>query len=182
MELYEKLKNGKANETITGKGSFSKTVFANFVNAHANDKEAKIPFLGKDGKAAGININELLLADAKKTITNAKYPQKSELGVLDKSELATDGLAEAIPAIVTEWLRTGKKFPLLPQKEFAGTLYLVKVPARTKVVTVRNFQTREKTGTSTITTKDSIQVRAKSPVPAHLVTKVKRDLNGKVID
>ena len=47
-----------------------------------------------------VNVSELIRNDLKKTIDNAKYPQKSEAGVLDSTEIVTKGLSEAIPYIV----------------------------------------------------------------------------------
>jgi ABC-type antimicrobial peptide transport system permease subunit len=173
---------GNVDKTLTGKGAFSSPAFSSFVNALANDKGFKVKSFDKStGKEKETNISELMVADAKKTIENAKFPQKSEIGVLNTTEIATNGLAQAIPSIVTEWLRTGKKFPLVDQKDFGGSINLMPVVAKIKTMDVRDMKTQEKVGTVTVTTKDSVQVRAKSPVPAHLQTKVRKDLNGNVI-
>jgi hypothetical protein len=173
---------GNVSKTLTGKGAFSSPAFSSFVNALANDKDFKVKSFDKaSGKEIETNISELLVADAKKTVENAKYPQKSEIGVLNTAEIATNGLAKVIPAMVTEWLRTGKKFPLVDQKDFSGSINLMPVKGKTKTIDVRDMKTQAKIGTVDVTTKDSVQVRVKSPVPAHLQTKVRKDNNGKVV-
>lgn len=183
MDVLTQIKGeGNAAKTLTGKGAFSSPAFSSFVNALANDKEFKFKSFDKaTGKEKETNISELLVADAKKTIENAKFPQKSEVGVLNTTEIATNGLAQVIPAIVTEWLRTGKKFPLVDQKDFNGSINLMPVKGKTKTITVRDMKTWVPVGTVDVTTKDSVQVRAKSSVPAHLQTKVRKDMNGKVV-
>jgi hypothetical protein len=183
MEVLTQIKGeNNATTTLTGKGAFSSQTFGSFVNALANDKEFMVKSYDKaQGKEVEKNISELFVADAKKTLDNAKYPQKSEAAVLNTSEIATSGLAQAIPAIVTEWLRTGKKLPLADQKDFGGSVYLMPVKGKTKTITVRDIKSKEVVGTAEITTQDSVQVRVKSPVPSHLQTKVRRDQSGKVI-
>lgn len=181
-ETIGKIKGDNLNEVMTGKGAFSKTGFADTVNALVNDSTFKIPTFGKDGNKNGeVSVSELIRNDLKKTFANAKYPQKSEAGVIDTTEICTAGLAEAIPYIVMEQMKCGKKFDLPAQTNVAGSIYLAKVPAKEKVVNVRDPKTQANLGTCVITSKDSVQIRAKSPVPAHLQTKVRKDPNGKVI-
>jgi len=173
---------GKLNDVMTGKGAFSKAGFADTVNALANDTTFKIKTFGKDGKVSGeVSISELIRNDMKKTLANAKYPQKSEAAVLDTSDICTAGLSEAIPYIVMEQLKCGKKFDLPAQANVTGSIYLTDVPGKVKTVQVRDPKTQENLGTATITYKDSVQVRAKSPVPKHLQTKVRKDKNGNIV-
>lgn len=172
----------KIHDVITGKGAFSKTGFADTVSALANDTTFGVKTYGKDGKQTGtVNISELIRADLKKTVAKAGFPQKSEAGVLDSCEIVTTGLAEAIPQIVMEQLKQGKKFDLPAAPGVSGSIYLAKVPAKQKVVSVRDPKTQANLGTAEITTKESVQIRAKSPVPDYLQTKVRKDANGKVI-
>lgn len=184
MDVLKQIKGeGNENKTLTGKGAFSSQSFSTFVNSLANDKDFMVKSYDKSsGKEVERNVSELLVADAKKTLDNAKYPQKSEAAVLNTSELATSGLAQAIPSMVGEWLRTGKKLPLPDQKDFNGSIYLMPVKGKKKTITVRDIKTKEVLGTAEITTQDSVQVRVKSPVPAHLQTKVRKDINGKIIN
>ena len=173
----------KINDILTGKGSFSKQGFGDTVSALANDSTFKVTTYGKDGKPNGsVNISELIRNDLKATLDKAKYPQKSEAAVLDSAEIVTKGLAEAIPYIVMEQIKQGKKFDLPTQPNVGGSIYLANVPAKTKTSEVRDPKSQQKLGTVTITTKDSIQIRAKSPVPEScIVSKVRKDVNGKVI-
>ena len=180
-EVFSKIKGeGNVEKTLTGKGAFSKGNFGDLVGALGNDTTFQVKSF-KDGKDQSVNLSELLRSDLKKSIANAKYPQKSEIGVVDSSELCTTGLSEAIPYIVAEQIRSGRKFSLPSQKDMVGDIFLAKVPSKTKVVKVRDIKTREDCGTATITTKDYIQVRAKSPAPKHLTTKIRHDKFGKVI-
>ena len=172
----------KLHDVITGKGAFSKTGFQDTVSALVNDTTFGVKTYGKDGKETGtVNISELIRADLKKTVAKAGYPQKSEAGVLDTCEIVTTGLAEAIPQIVMEQLKQGKKFDLPAAPGVAGSIYLAKVPAKEKIVQVRDPKTQENLGTAEIKCQDSVQIRAKSPVPAYLQTKVRKDASGKVI-
>ena len=181
-DVLGKIKGGdQVTATLTGKGSFSKQGFGDLTSALANDTGFKVKTIDKTGQTVETNISELIRADIKKTIANAKYPQKSEAGVLDTCEISTAGLAEAIPLIVNEQLRCGKKFDLPAQKDMGGSVYLAPNPGKTKTVQVRDIKTKEELGTTTITTKDSVQVRVKSPVPKHLVTKVRKDKAGNVV-
>ena len=182
-ETLGKIKGeGKLDDVLTGKGAFSKTGFADTVNALVNDTTFKVKTFGKDGKQSGeVSISELIRNDIKKTLANAKYPQKTESGVLDTSDICTAGLAEAIPYIVMEQMKCGKKFELPTQNNVLGSIYLASVPGKTKVSQVRDPKTQQNLGTSTTTTKDFVQIRAKSPAPAHLQTKVRKDPNGNVI-
>ena len=113
-EVFTKSKGeGKVNDTLTGKGSFSKQGFGDVVNAMINDTTFKVKTYGKDGKVSNeFNISELIRNDIKKTMEKAKYPQKSEAAVFDTCEIITNGLAEAIPYIVEEHIKQGKKFDL----------------------------------------------------------------------
>lgn len=181
-EILGKAKGEKnVTATLTGKGSFSKQGFGELTSALVNDTTFKVKSLAKDGSVVETSISELLRKDLKKTLENAKYPQKSEAGVLDTCEISTSGLAEAIPYIVNEQLRCGKKFDMPTQKDMVGSIYLAANPGKTKEVKVRDMKTGQEVGTTTITTKDSVQIRAKSPVPKHLQTKVRKDLKGNVI-
>lgn len=173
---------GKLDDVLTGKGAFSKAGFSDTVNALVNDTTFKIKTFGKDGQQNGeVNISDLIRNDIKKTLANAKYPQKSESAVLDTVDICTSGLAEAIPYIVMEQMKCGKKFDLPQQFNVGGSIYLASVPGKTKVSQVRDPKTQQNLGTSTTTTQDHVQIRAKSPAPAHLQTKVRKDPNGKVI-
>lgn len=183
-DVLEKLKGpGKANETLTGKGSFSQSGFGDMVNAYANDTTATVSSVAKDGiTEVKLNISSLIREDFKKSAANAKFPQKSEVGVYDTSEISTAGIAKSIPHLVLEYMRAGKKFEFPAQKDLNGSSFLAKVPAKTKTVTVRDFKTKEVVGTTTITSKDSVQIRTKSPVPKPLQTKVRRDNDGKIVE
>lgn len=181
-DALTKLKGaGNTGKILTGKGSFSRDGFKTLTSALANDTKHKVTTVGKDGKPVAINLSELIRADIKKTIKNAGYPQPSEAAVLDTCEIAASGLAEAIPHIVSAQIQCGKKFTIPATDKFGGDIYLADVKGKTKVVPVRDFKTKEDMGTTTITTKDSIQIRAKSPVPKHLTQKVRKDRSGKVI-
>lgn len=172
----------KVSEIIAGKGAFSKGGFGDLVNALANDNSYKIKTYGKDGKVAGeVSIADLIREDLKKTIEKAKYPQKSEAGVLDSCEIVTTGLAEAIPQIVMQQIGSGKKFDLPMQQKVQGSIFLADVPGKTKETTIRDPKSQQVLGTVTTTSKDSMQVRAKSSCPSHLQTKVRKDTNGKVV-
>ena len=175
-ETLGKIKGeGKLDDVMTGKGAFSKTGFGDTVNALVNDTTFKLKTYGKDGAVNGeVSISELIRNDLKKTLANAKYPQKSEAAVLDTVDICTTGLAEAIPHIVMEQLKCGKKFDLPTQANVNGSIYLASVPGKTKTSNVRDPKTQQNLGTSTTTTKDHVQIRAKSPAPAHLQTKVRR--------
>lgn len=172
----------KINDVLTGKGSFSKTGFADTVNALANDTTFKIKQYDKNGNVLGeVSISELIRSDLKKTLEKAKYPQKSEAAVLDSAEIVTSGLAEAIPQIVMEQIKCGKKFDLPTQKNVTGSIYLAAVQGKTKESKVRDPKTQQDLGTSITTTKDYVQIRSKSPAPAYLTSKVRKDTNGNVI-
>lgn len=172
----------RINDILTGKGSFSKQGFSDTVSALANDTTFKLKTYDSNGQVTGeVSVSELIREDLKKTLDKAKYPQKSEAGVLDNTEIVTDGLAKAIPLIVMEQLKCGKKFDLPTQPNVNGSIYLAPVTGTTKTVQVRDIKTKQPLGTSTITTKDSVTIKAKSPVPNHLQTKVKKDLKGNVV-
>lgn len=182
-EVFGKIKGtDKVNEIIPGKGNFSKAGFGDMVGAMVNDTTFKITTYDKDGKASGtLNISELIREDVKKTIANAGYPQKSEAGVLDTAEICTKGLAEAIPYMVMEQLKTGKKFDLPTTEKSVGSVYLKEVKGGVKESKIRDPQTQQDLGTVTTTSKDCIQVRTKSSVPGFLQTKVRKDLKGNVV-
>jgi hypothetical protein len=180
-EVLEKLKgNGNSSRILTGKGSFWKQHFGDLFHALLNDTTHKTTRF-VNGKEESINLSELYRADIKKTIANAKYPGKTELGVIDSSEICTDGLAEAYPYAIREYIQTGRKFTIPAQKNMVGDIYLSNVAGKTKTVPVRDIKTKQPLGSTTITTQDSIHVRAKSPVPKHLQTKVRKDLQGNVV-
>lgn len=173
----------KVSDIITGKGSFSKAGFADTVSAFANDTSFKLDTYGKDGKKNGsVNLSELIRADIKKTVEKAGYPQKSEAAVFDTAEIVTKGISEAIPYIVMEQIKCGKKFDLPRQEKVQGSVYLADVPGKTKLSKIRDVQSQKELGTVETKTKDSVQIRAKSPVPDNcVVSKVRKDLNGKVV-
>ncbi len=173
-ETLTKIKGeGNADKVLTGKGSFSKQGFGELVNAFANDTTAK---------TGDVNISELLRADLKKTVELAKYPQKSESNVLDTCEIKTDNLSKVIPLLVAEQLKCGKKFDLPSTDTMQGSLFLAPVAAGSKTKQIRDMKTGEPLGTVDITNKEYVKVQAKSPAPKNLVTKVRKDVNGKVIN
>lgn len=182
-EVLGKIKGeDKVNDILTGKGSFSQQGFADTVSALANDTTFKIKTFGKDGAPTGdVSISELIRSDIKKTLEKAKYPQKSEAAVLDTAEIVTTGISKAIPYIVMEQIKCGKKFDLPSLPNVGGSIYLNKVPGKVRTTQVRDPKTQQNLGTVEITTKDSIQIRAKSPVPKSLQTKIRKDPNGKVV-
>lgn len=172
----------KVSDIVTGKGSFSKQGFGDLVNALANDTTFKIKTYDKGKENGAVNISELIRSDIKKTIEKAGYPQKSEAAVLDTAEICTKNLAEVIPHMVMQQVMCGKKFDLPQQPTVAGSIYLAPVPGKKKVSKVRDIQTKQELGTVEITTKDSVQIRTKSPVPAScVVSKVRKDTTGKVV-
>lgn len=174
---------GKVNDIVTGKGAFSQAGFADTVSALANDTTFKIKTYDKNGNATGeVSVSELIRNDIKKTMEKAKYPQKSEVDVMNSAEIVTAGLAKAIPYIVMEQMKQGKKFDLPSNPTVVGSIYLADVPGKTKTSKVRDIKTKEDLGTTTVTTKNSVQIRAKSPVPAAcVVSKVRKDKNGNVV-
>lgn len=183
-EVLEKMKGtDKVSEIITGKGSFSKAGFNDLVGAMANDTTFKVKtYDGKTGTETGeVSISELIRSDLKKTLDKANYPQKSEAGILDTCEIVTNGLSEAIPQIVMQQIAAGKKFDLPAQPQVVGSIYLADVPGKVKTSQIRDPKTQQDLGTVTTTSKDSIQIRAKSPCPAHLQTKVRKDPAGNVV-
>jgi len=183
QEVLAKIKGtGRETETLTNKASFSSSAWGDLVHAMANDPNYKFSSVGKNGAKVETSINALLVADAKKTSDNAKWPQKSEAAVLEKVEISTKGLQEVIPKVVTEFLRTGKKFPIAQQPDFMGDIYLAAIPGKTRTVNVRDIKTKTDIGTTTTITKDWVQIRAKSPTPKDRVTKIRKDVDGKVIN
>ena len=106
-ETLEKMKGDgkKVDDVVTGKASFSRSGFDAVVSAMINDTTFKVKTYGKDGKPNGeVSISELVRSDLKKTVANAKYPQKAEAPVLDQCEVSTSGIALAIPYIINEYL------------------------------------------------------------------------------
>jgi hypothetical protein len=181
-EVLGKIKgDSNLTSTLVGKGSFSKQGFSDLTSALVNDTTFKVKSLGKDGKTVETSLSDLIRADLKKTLANAKYPQKSEAGVLDTCEISVTGLAEAIPFLVSEQIRCGKKFDFPAQADMVGSIYLAKNPAKERTMQVRDIKTKEELGTTTITTQDSVQIRAKSPVPKHLQVKVRKDKAGNIV-
>lgn len=182
-EVITKLKGANsAQEVVTGKGSFSSAGFGEFVSSIVNDPSYMAKSVDKTGEVKETNIRDLIVGDVKRTIAAAKYPQASEIGVVDTTEISTKGLEKSFSLILTEWLKTGKKFPLASQPTFTGEIYLKSVPGGVKENPIRDFKTGETIGTSITTTQDSVQVRVKSPVPDTLKQKVRKDLNGNVIN
>lgn len=174
----------KVNAVITGKGSFSRTGFGDLVNAMVNDTSFKVPIYTKDSKkVAEINLSELIRSDLKKTLEKANYPQRTEAALLDTCDIYTAGLAEAIPYIIQQQINSGKKMEL-PAQELTGvsSVYLADVPSRTKTSAIRDPKTQENLGSVTTTNKPYIALKAKSSAPANLITKVRKDPNGKVIE
>ena len=174
-EVLTKVKGeGKVKDTLTGKGAFSAAGFSDLVNALANDTTFSIPVY-KDGKKVdSVNVSELIRSDVKASIEKAHCPQKSELGVVDTSEIVTKGLARAIPYIVTEQIRSGRKFDLPSGANYEGSIYLTDVPAATKTVAVRDPKTQQNLGEVLIENQAYVQVRAKSKVPEHLQKKTRK--------
>lgn len=183
-ETLSKVKGSdNVDAILTGKGTFSQSGFSDMVNAMANDSTYKVTTYGKDGNPSGdMNISEMLRADLKKTVAKAGYPQKSEAGVLDTVEMCTANLSKVIPVIVMEQIKCGKKFDLPAQPGIStSSVYLAPVKGKEKTIKVRDPKTQADLGTAVITTKDSIQVRVKSPVPDYLTDKVRKDASGKTI-
>jgi hypothetical protein len=184
-EVMAKAKGeGNENKILTGKGAFSQAGFGDLVNALVNDTTYTVNTYDKEGNVADkINLSEMIRADLKKTLENAKYPQKSESSVLDTVEISTKNIAKAIPYIVSEQIRCGKKFDIPAGPKTANSsVYLADVEGRTKEVDLRDPRSQEIKGTVTIKTKDSVAVKVKSPVPEFLTQKTRKDTNGKVID
>lgn len=182
-DVLSKMKGtDKPSEVVTGKGAFSQAGFADLVSAFANDTTAKIPTYDKNGNVTGeVCISQLLRDDLRKSVEKAKYPQKGEAAVFDTCEIVTTGLSKAIPQIVAQQMMAGKKFDIPTQEKFAGSIYLADVPGRTKETSVRDPKTQQNLGKVISKSEDSIQIRAKSPIPDHLQTKTRYDVSGKKI-
>ena len=180
--VFAKFKGaGNESKVITGKGAFSKSGFAEYTNAVLNDTSYETKYLGKDGKEVSFNPSKAVREDHKKSNKNAKSPGPSELAVYDTSELATNGIAEAIPHLVLGYIECGRKFSFPAKKDMCGDIYLANVEGKTRTMPVRDIKTKENRGSVTIVSKNHIQIRAKSPVPKHLQTKTRRDVSGKII-
>lgn len=170
-----------AGKMVTGRGVFSKSGFADLVHSLVNDPSYKVGSVNKDGSKNELSVHDAIVADLKKTLDTAKYPQKAEAGVLDTVEISTKNLAEVIPHIVMEQIKTGKKFDLPVQENVVGGIYLADNPGKVKTGQIRDMKTGQVTGSYEVTYQDSVQIRAKSPVPKSLQKKVKKDLNGNVV-
>lgn len=182
-EVLGKIKGeDKINDIITGKGNFSKQGFADTVSALANDTTFKIKTFDRNGKDTGtVCLSELFRNDIKKTIEKAGYPQKSEAGVLDTTEIVTSGIASAIPYIVMEQIKCGKKFDLPNTEKSVGSIFLKDVPGKVKESNIRDPHTQKNIGSVTTTSKDNVQIRAKSSIPKYLQRKVRKDVDGKIV-
>jgi hypothetical protein len=181
-DVLAKMKGeGNTSKVLTGKGNFSSSLYKEMVHGMVNDTTYEVGTFGKDGKKTYKNISDLIRADAKKLVQKAGYPQKSELDKLNTVEIPSEGIAEAVKYVVREYIETGRKFELPPTEQMVGSIYLAPVKGREKIIKVRDMNTKEDRGTATITTQDSIQLRAKSPVPKHLQTKVRKDPSGNII-
>lgn len=176
-EVLAKIKGAEnVNKILASKKRANSIDTKHLVSALANDKTYKIDNFKTEEE---VNISELLRSDLKKTIQKAQFPQKDEISVIDNVEICTDGLTKAIPYFVLEQLKTGRMFELPKQNQLDATLYLKSIPGGSKEVNIRNVQTGKSIGTVNVITKDSFQLRAKSPVPAHLKRRVYKDPNGK---
>jgi hypothetical protein len=171
----------KVNETICGKGAYSNKGFEDLFHVLANDTTFEVSKIDKDGKEVKYNLSAPIRESCKKTISNAKYPQKSELDVVNTSEIDTKDWVDCFKHAVDVWMSCGRKFDLLNKSDRNGSIYLVKVPPKKKTVNVHDIKTKENLGTTTISTEEYTQLRVKSHVPKHLQTKVRRDVNGKII-
>ena len=181
-ETIGKIKGDNLNEVMTGKAAFSQTGFSDTINALVNDTSFKIPTYDKDGNTTGeMCISEMMREDLKKSIANAGYPQKSEIDVINTSEICTTNLAKVVVPMVMEYMSCGKKVDLPLKPGFTGSVYLAKVPAKEAVHKVRDIKTKADLGTCTINTKEHVKAAVKSPAPKYLQTKVRKDPNGKVI-
>lgn len=175
-EVLEAAKGtGNANEVKTGKAPYSASFFSDLVHAAANDTNFKIPqYNPNTGEKVGeLNISEALRADLKATMAAAKYPQKSEAGVLDTVEISTKGLEKTITQILMLAMGAGKKVSLPPQPDINASIYLADVPAKTKKVNIRDPKTQEALGVCQIDTAAFKQVRAQSRAPKYLQKKTK---------
>lgn len=182
-DVLSKIKGeDKVNDILTGKGSYSQQGYGDVVNALANDTTWKTKSFDKNGNPVGeVNLSELIREDIKKTIAKAGYPQKSEINVIDTAEIFTSGITELTKQAPMEYMACGKKFDMPTKPNVVGSIYLTKVPGKVKTTQVRDPKTQQNLGSVTITSKDSVQIRAKSPVPNHLQTKVRKDPSGKIV-
>lgn len=179
-EVLSKIKGAeKVNDILALKKRPNSIDTRNLVSALANDKTYKIDNFKTEEE---FNISEALRSDIKKTIQRAQFPQKNEISVIDDVDICTDGLSKAIPYFVLEHLKTGRMFDIPKQNQLDASIYLKAIPGTTREVNIRNVQTGKSIGTVNVITKDSFQLRAKSPVPAHLKRRVYKDPNGKPMD
>lgn len=182
-DVLKKLKGeDKAEATVCGKGAFSKSAFADITNALINDTTFKVQVLDKHGNTSDVNFSELYRAELKKNIANAGYPQKSEISVVDSSNIATNAIAELIPHVIDIYTATGRKFEFPLHKDRISSIYLVDVKGKTKDTVVRDMKTGANIGSTTTVTQDHVQMRVKSQVPKHLVKKTRKDLNGNIVN
>lgn len=172
-EVLKEIKGeGNEQQTLTGKNPFNQSSFDSLVHALVNDTSYKVPqYDPKTGEKVGeINISEKIREDLKKTLDNAKYPQKSEANVLDSCEITTRGLSQSFFEILGQQLDTGKKTPLPPRPDMTAALYIADVPASERTIPIRDPQTQKDLGTADITTEAYKQLRAQSPAPEHKKT------------
>jgi hypothetical protein len=182
-DVLEKYKGkGNADKTICGKNAFSKQLFEEIIHGLVNDTTYQVEYLDKKGNVVKQNLSEPFRESIlKNNTTRAKYPQKSELAVYDNLEINTKSIADISLHAIDLLLSCGKKVDLPSKKDRNGSIYLAKVPKKEKTMSVRDIKTKENLGTTTIKTEEYVQIRSKSPVPKHLQTKVRRDINGKII-
>ena len=133
-EVLQKLKgeDHKVDETICGKGSFSKAAFTEITNALINDTTFKLPVLDKQGNTTEVNFSELFREELKKNIASAGYPQKPEIGVVDNANLYGSVIADMAPHLIDMYISTGRKFEFPLHKDRISSVYLVDVKGKTK--------------------------------------------------
>jgi hypothetical protein len=171
----------KVNETKCGKSAFSKQGFDELFHAVVNDTTYKVTTIDKEGKEIQKNLSTPVRESVKKSFANGKYPQKSEISVFDTSEINTTDWVEAFKEAMDIWMGFGRKFDLPSKKDRNGSIYFTKIPPKEKTMNIHDINSKENLGTTTITTEEYIQIRAKSPVPKHLQKKVRRDKTGKIV-
>ena len=173
-EIYAITKGpDRINEVVTGKGSYSEKGFKDLSKALVNDRDYKVKTYTNGKEDGEISIHDKWVDSLTKTYKKAGCPQESELGKLDSAELVIDGISETIPFIILEWIEQGKKFDLPETDQLKASIYLAPVEGKTKVVPARNPKTQEELGNVEVTTRDSLKLVSKSPVPNHLKSKKK---------
>jgi len=181
-EVLGKLKGaGNEKKIIPGKGAPSTKVSADLLKAMVNNGYTLVT-VDKKGVKEEVNLREAYAADVKKTIANAGYPQKSEINVVDTAELETSSLGVIANAFIRETVMAGKKFVVKGNNDFSAELSIRQVPGRVKESVIRDPKNPDvQIGTVTTTTKDWFQLRSKSNPPASCVSKVRKDMSGKVV-